>query len=187
MANFNVGAGYELFNGYFQRGRTGTVEWGIKIHVSANLRSAQALCDLVLPLLIAREVQHKVRASMEDLGRIESEPQMRKFITIYPDDEAQLEAICDELNYSIMNSLATGAATECLPIPGDQAWGHTGHLYIRFGNFKRADVDDDRENVSGKIDDYNKRGMKVFVQDRVAAANARRYADREAELNALFE
>jgi hypothetical protein len=128
---------------------------GVKIHISANSVSAEALAAVVLPYLQAQTVFHKMLSDTDLIAQADKDNQKRKFITAYPQSPDQLDDLCEGLNKLIIKSLIPCEPKAlCYPINGDIGWGKSGYVFIRHGFFDKDDPSDDRENVSGTLRAY---------------------------------
>ena len=117
---------------------------GWKIHVSACLDNAQDILNDVWDYCVPRRISFKFLPSADNVLVANAKYAQRgssgKFVTIYPDDEARLEAVLNEL----------GALLEGRQGPyilSDLRWG-AGPLYVRYGGFAyRTCVSPDGETV----------------------------------------
>jgi hypothetical protein len=104
---------------------------GWKIHVSATLDNAQDVLTAVWDYCVPRRIAFKFLRGADNLLLANAKYAHRgssgKFITVYPADEASLEAVLTEL----------GDILQGRPGPyvlSDLRWG-TGPLYVRYGGF----------------------------------------------------
>lgn len=104
---------------------------GWKVHVSACLDNAERVLAAVADYCRIRRIAFKFRRSPDALllanAKYANRGSSGKFITIYPADVAQLEAVLTEL----------GEVLDGSPGPyvlSDLRWG-TGPLYVRYGGF----------------------------------------------------
>jgi serine/threonine protein kinase len=117
---------------------------GWKIHVSATLDNAQDVLTAVWDYCVPRRIAFKFLRGADNLLLANAKYAHRgssgKFITVYPADEASLEAVLTEL----------GDILQGRPGPyvlSDLRWG-TGPLYVRYGGFSsRTCVSPDGETV----------------------------------------
>lgn len=105
---------------------------GWKLHVSANVPEAPLVLSRVVPTLVSERVSFKLADSLNTLrGLNEGEggfSQVGKFITIYPDEDAQ----------AVRLAIALDAATRGLSgpiVPSDRAFSPGGLVYYRYGAF----------------------------------------------------
>jgi hypothetical protein len=136
------------------------IEWGIKIHVAATQDLAQTIAQTALPILVNAKVRHKVLGTQESVAKDE---QSKKFITIYPQSGDQLDDLLHEVDSALVHLqrgriLAIGVDK----ITGDLAYGYSGYVFTRYGNFLKDDKDDDRCQVSSKLFDYFVKDIDVF-------------------------
>ncbi len=104
---------------------------GWKVHVSACLDNAERVLAAVADYCRNGRIAFKFRRSLGALllanAKYANRGSSGKFVTIYPVDEAQLEAVLTEL----------GEALDGSPGPyvlSDLRWGK-GPLYVRYGGF----------------------------------------------------
>jgi hypothetical protein len=109
---------------------------GWKLHVSADVASAARVAEAVLPALRRMGINHKVVRSLQDLAKM-SRGQQGKFITIYPDDDAQALRIAAELDGLLSGLGATGPG-----VVGEASVGSSGLLYSRYGGFTKDTITD---------------------------------------------
>lgn len=104
---------------------------GWKIHASATLNCAPEILEAVWAYCIPRRIPFKFIASPKLLflrnSKYADRSSSGKFVTIYPADEAQFEAVLDELG-AIVDGLAGPY------ILSDLRWG-SGPLHVRYGSF----------------------------------------------------
>lgn len=136
------------------RGRM-AMQRGIKIHVSTLPDFAQTVATLVLELLRGAGIQHKVFANSNTLqGRDE---QSKKFITAYPQSTGELETCLEQIDSKLVHLCRDRHAKFPIgvnPISGDMAYGHSGYVFMRYGNFLADDPDDDRTTVHSRLIEY---------------------------------
>ncbi|MDQ4037209.1 MAG: class III lanthionine synthetase LanKC [Actinomycetota bacterium] len=104
---------------------------GWKIHVSATLDNAAEILDVIWDYCIPRGIAFKFVRSRQLLllanGKYAHRGSSGKFVTIFPADDAEFEAVATELD----------AALGGQPGPyilSDLRWGQ-GPLYVRYGGF----------------------------------------------------
>ena len=134
---------------------------GVKIHVSALPKSAQALAQYLLPQLIAWNVFHKILADTDLIAKAAEDNQKRKLITVYPQTPDDMETMAEGLDRMLMRRecpLPVGHVAACLPIDGDLGWGKSGYVFIRHGFYDKDDLSDDRAQVSQQLKDYLMKG-----------------------------
>jgi serine/threonine protein kinase len=108
------------------------VDQGWKLHVSAGIASAEQVLERALPVLFAENADFKVAASLQrlaELNRGDVISQIGKFITVYPNDDAQ----------AVRLAVALDAATRGLrgpAIPSDRPLSPGSLLYYRYGGFR---------------------------------------------------
>lgn len=104
---------------------------GWKLHVSASLTDAEKILQIVWDYCIPRDIAFKFVRSAQLLlmanGKYAHRGSSGKFVTIYPADETQLEAITAELGADL-------AGLEGPYILSDVRW-QEGPLYVRYGAF----------------------------------------------------
>ncbi|WP_455205094.1 class III lanthionine synthetase LanKC N-terminal domain-containing protein [Kaarinaea lacus] len=148
------------------------VEWGIKIHVSAMQTNAQTVADAVLPICCTANVRHKVIYQSDKINT--GDEQSKKFITVYPQSKDDLETLVDDINAKLMHlcrgkGLVDGTLSASdQKIQGDMPYGHSGYVFLRYGNFLADDSNDDRSTVSQKLMDYLLKDEDVFQLSRRA-------------------
>jgi hypothetical protein len=115
-------------------------EQGWKLHVSANILSANKTFARVAPYLQKTNVLFKAPCSLEELQKLNSGllygySQVGKFITIYPRNASEAASMAIELD-----RLTTGLPPAPL-IPFDAHFGPGSAVYYRYGSFhlKMAD------------------------------------------------
>lgn len=107
---------------------------GWKLHVSADPASAPRIAEIVLPLLRAQNVPHKVVNSPETLAEMKG-TQVGKFITIYPENAAQAKAIAKTVDGALKGKGLKGPRIE-----GEKLIGESGLVYTRYGGFTKSTV-----------------------------------------------
>lgn len=153
-----------------------SIEKGIKIHVSATQKTAQRIALAVLPLLIQSNVQHKFISNTDsivsdDVSDKDRDPQSKKFITIYPQSAEQLDTLLEKIDSRLMFLCRRG--DRFFPfgsdsIKGDMAYGYSGYVFMRYGNFQRDDKTDDRDNINEKLINYFMKDEDPFEETRAA-------------------
>lgn len=107
---------------------------GWKLHVSATVASAEIVVRRAAPVLLAENASFKVAASIRALRALNSEAEGRslsqigKFITVYPNNDAQ----------AVRLAAALDAATRDLPgpaIPSDRPLKRGSLVHYRYGGF----------------------------------------------------
>jgi len=105
---------------------------GWKLHVSASVSAATTVLERVLPVLLAESAPFKVANSLTTLLQLNQgdagPSQVGKFITVYPQDDAQ----------AIRLAAALDAATRDLPgpaIPSDRPLAPGSLVHYRYGDF----------------------------------------------------
>ncbi len=139
-------------DGVFARQLLGTgpsPDQGWKLHVAASAASAPAVLERVLPVLLAAGARFKVVRSRELLLAMNNgamrAPQVGKFVTVYPADDAQ----------AVDLAVALDEATAGLAgprVPTDRPLRPGSLVHYRYGSFRhRRDLDaaPDREGVGG--------------------------------------
>lgn len=109
-----------------------TPQQGWKLHVSAGVAAAGEVLRRALPVLLAENASFKVAASVRLLGALNegdgSRSQVGKFITVYPNDDAQ----------AVRLAVVLDAATRGLsgpPIPSDRPLTPHSLVHYRYGGF----------------------------------------------------
>jgi serine/threonine protein kinase len=105
---------------------------GWKLHVSANVVSAVDVLRRALPVLLNARVEFKVAATPElllalNLGSL-GDGQVGKFITVYPDDDAEAVRIATALDQA-----TTGLAGPA--VPSDRPLRPGSLVHYRYGGF----------------------------------------------------
>ena len=107
-------------------------EQGWKLHISAASTSAETVLRRALPVLFAENAEFKVAASiakLNELNRGNGElSQIGKFITIYPNDDAQAVRLAVALN-------AATAGLRGPAIPSDRPLTRDSLVHYRYGAF----------------------------------------------------
>lgn len=93
---FPIGGGSEWYTKWMP-GHPAPVR-GYKIHVSTDLRLAQAVARTVLPILREMRIFHKVVRDRDRLQRHLATPAAGKFITVYTTGDAQRDAVVRRLD-----------------------------------------------------------------------------------------
>jgi hypothetical protein len=105
---------------------------GWKIHISASVTEAVALCEEVLPLLIHLGTAFKLPADLDGIFRINRGDagisQIGKVVTVYPDQDNDTAEVATAL-YDAWKG------TEGPRVISDLALGETSRVYVRFGAF----------------------------------------------------
>ncbi len=106
--------------------------YGWKLHISANVASAENVLRQALPILLSEATSFKIAASVQHLRRLNQggggSSQVGKFITIYPIDDATAVQLAAKLD----------AATHGLHgpnIPSDHPLRPGSLVYYRYGSF----------------------------------------------------
>jgi tRNA A-37 threonylcarbamoyl transferase component Bud32 len=112
-------------------------EQGWKLHVSAAVPSAAAVLGRALPVLLSGGASFKVAASLHALDRLNSGdagvPQIGKFLTVYPNDDAQ----------AVRLAVALDQATRGLrgpAVPSDRRLAPESLVHYRYGGFESRHV-----------------------------------------------
>lgn len=112
-------------------------EQGWKLHVAAGVLTAGEVLDRSLPALLDADADFKVSASVRNLATLNDGraglSQVGKFITVYPNDDAQ----------AVRLALALDRATEGLrgpAIPSDRALRPQSLVHYRYGGFGALQV-----------------------------------------------
>lgn len=112
--------------------RAVTPEQGWKIHVSATVTSAVEVLRRALPVLLGEDAAFKVTASVQYLALLNEGAgglsQVGKFITVYPNDDAQ----------AVRLAVALHEATHGLPgpaVPSDRPLRPGSLVHYRYGGF----------------------------------------------------
>jgi hypothetical protein len=107
-------------------------EQGWKLHVSADVESAQAVLRRALPVLLAEDAGFKVVSSIPQLALLNHGmaglSQVGKFITVYPKDDAQ----------AVRMAVALNEATRGLRgpvVPSDRPLAPGSLVHYRYGGF----------------------------------------------------
>ena len=106
---------------------------GWKLHVSADVSSAEEILRRTLPILLHESISFKMLSSLKHLAFLNQGgggiSQVGKFITIYPRNDAQAVELAKLLDM----------ATQTLSgphVPSDHPLSLDGRVYYRFGAFK---------------------------------------------------
>jgi len=119
-------SGYKVFRG---TGHAATEGW--KFHISAYPDNAEALAEILLPLLTRLNVFHKHLELHQLLTRTGVE--VGKFIAYYP--------VSPRNAHTLALAISTELATHGMPHPkgpviqDEMAFGNTGILYTRYGSY----------------------------------------------------
>ena len=107
-------------------------EQGWKLHVSATIASAEQVLRLSLPVLVAENASFKAARSIAELHALNEGrsgiSQIGKFITVYPNDDAQ----------AVRLAAALDEALQGIPhpdVPSDLRLKPDSAVYYRFGSF----------------------------------------------------
>jgi serine/threonine protein kinase len=110
---------------------------GWKLHVSAGAASAEAALCRALPVLLAEDASFKVAASIRRLADLNAGrggmSQIGKFITVYPNDDAQAVRLAAALDQATRG--LRGPA-----IPSDRPLAPGSLVYYRYGGFDSRSV-----------------------------------------------
>lgn len=116
----------------FQPKAANTPEQGWKLHITADLASAETLLQRVLPLLLQEAISFKCTSSLENLQKLNAgklgASQIGKFLTVYPanDDEAvRLANILDEQTRGLSGPR----------VPSDRMLRPNSLVFYRYGGF----------------------------------------------------
>ena len=108
-------------------------EQGWKLHVSAGEPFAEEVLRRALPILLAEDAPFKVAATRERLTRLNDGraglSQIGKFITVYPNDDAQAMRLATALDQATRG--LRGPA-----IPSDRPLADDSLVHYRYGGFK---------------------------------------------------
>lgn len=103
---------------------------GWKLHVSATAKSASSSLAKVLPVLISSRCHFKVAKSVTALQRLaETVVQSGKFITVYPQDDADAVRLAQ-----LLHKVTKGMRGPCLRT--DRPLGRSSIVHYRYGGFK---------------------------------------------------
>ena len=112
--------------------RASTPEQGWKLHISAAVFSAQDVLRQALPVLLAENANFKVAASLRVLGHLNCGEgglsQIGKFITVYPNDDAQAVRLAAALDQATRG--LRGPA-----VPSDRPLAPGSLVHYRYGGF----------------------------------------------------
>lgn len=107
---------------------------GWKLHVSASVLSAEEILLQVLPLLLAEDASFKVAASLKILDHLNQGQggltQIGKFITVYPNSDAQAVHLATALDKATRNQGLRGPT-----IPSDRPFSLGSLVHYRYGSF----------------------------------------------------
>ncbi len=110
-------------------------EQGWKLHVSADVSSAEKILRQTLPILLHEAVNFKMLPSLKQLSFLNQGgggiSQVGKFITIYPDNDVQAVKLAKLLE--VATSKLAGPH-----VPSDHPLSLDGRVYYRFGGFKNS-------------------------------------------------
>ncbi|MBI4492790.1 MAG: hypothetical protein HY690_08375 [Chloroflexi bacterium] len=112
--------------------RVAPPQQGWKLHLSAALPAATEVLRRALPVLLAEDASFKVAVSLQAIERLNDGAhglsQVGKFLTVYPNDDAQ----------AVRLAVALDTATRGLPgpaIPSDHPLNPGSLVYYRYGSF----------------------------------------------------
>jgi len=106
---------------------------GWKLHISSDVVSAVRIFDIVEPILRKENVEHKVMRNLSNLRKTNMDsqnPQIGKFITIYPESEKQAVRLAKKIDDALEDRGLTGPR-----IPTDKQYGTSGLVFYRYGGF----------------------------------------------------
>src|SRR5579884_2678540 len=110
-------------------------EQGWKLHVSANVSSAEKILRQTLPILLQEAVNFKMLASLEHLAFLNQGnggiSQIGKFITVYPNNDMQAVKLAKLLDIATRKLAGPH-------IPSDHPLSLDSRVYYRFGGFKSS-------------------------------------------------
>ena len=123
----------------FSQQSFGTGPWpdqGWKLHVSATPRSATAVLDAALSVLLNAGARFKVVGSLSRLGAMNSGvfgvPQIGKFVTVYPSDDAQAVQVAVELDRVTRGQSGPRVPSDRPLAPGSLVHYRYGSMRCRF-------------------------------------------------------
>ncbi|MDJ0575784.1 MAG: class IV lanthionine synthetase LanL [Xenococcaceae cyanobacterium MO_234.B1] len=107
---------------------------GWKLHVSASVLSAEEVLQRTLPVLLAEDASFKVAASLTKLDYLNHGQggltQIGKFITVYPNDDAQAVHLANSLH-----EVTQGHGLRYPAVPSDRPLMLGSLVHYRYGNF----------------------------------------------------
>lgn len=134
---------------------------GWKLHISATILQACDLFESVAPFLNSQDVQFKAPKSLDELSNINSGlrhgyQMLGKFMTVYPNSEAQAVEIAEKLHE---------LTREFVPIsvPFDEQFAKESSVFYRYGAFGLIEMDDENGN---KISAIKKPSGELTPDDR---------------------
>jgi hypothetical protein len=96
-----------------------------KYHVSSALEGAGIVAGIVLPVLAARDICHKVVKSHSFLSKQTEGKQVGKFITIYMSANVpQRNAVIEQLGQLLGAARAAGRIHPCHTVPKSRPYAH---------------------------------------------------------------
>jgi serine/threonine protein kinase len=114
------------------RKETSTAAQGWKLHISAGTASAEAVLRRAVPILLAEGAAFKTASSLRALGSLNQGEggisQIGKFITVYPDDDAQAVRLAVALDEA-----TRGLSGPC--VPSDRPLSPGSLVHYRYGGF----------------------------------------------------
>jgi serine/threonine protein kinase len=136
-----------------------SISQGWKLHVSAGLCSAATILSEVLPILLRAKIDFKVSSSLDALASLNDGTgglsQIGKFITIYPDSDAEALRIATMLDRATFGM--RGPA-----IPSDRPLRKGSLVHYRYGSFDSATM----QLPTGEVCSSIRRPDGVLVADR---------------------
>ncbi len=186
-------------DGTFSQQSFGTGPWpdqGWKLHVSATPRSAAAVLNAVLSVLLDVGARFKVVASLSQLGAMNAGvfgvPQIGKFVTVYPSEDGQAVHLAVELDRVTRGQTGPRVPTDRPLAPGSLVHYRYGSMRCRFeseaagrtgGQYDLLDpagrlTDDVRLDFylpphSGIVDPFQAAGVRVPLPPRGRFLNGR--------------
>lgn len=110
-------------------------EQGWKLHVSADVSSAEKILRQTLPILLHEAVNFKMLALLKHLAFLNQGgggiSQVGKFITIYPDNDVQAVKLAQLLDVATCELAGPH-------VPSDHPLSLNSRVYYRFGGFKSS-------------------------------------------------
>jgi hypothetical protein len=124
---------------YSRRADRSDLEQGWKLHVSANVLTANVVLKNVAPLLRARGTQFKAPASLGELQKLNSGlsygySQVGKFITVYPRSAQEAVSLARRLHR--LTRLMSAPS-----VPFDLRFRPDSCIYYRYGSFKHLEIE----------------------------------------------
>lgn len=129
---------------------------GWKFHISAYPYNAEALAEVVLPLLTRMNVAHKY-LELHKLGTLAGNA-VGKFIAYYPVSPADAHAIA----LAIQSSVASMGNLQGPVIQDEMRFGSTGILYTRYGSYRNEYISGPPETETKSLDPA--RGRRTYHQ-----------------------